>query len=416
MLTSCGITESCVSENKISDNAVSSKPSAPKERRHTTNDYVKYKKTEEKCDHMEMKKSMSTASLCDFSKELTSSFFTVKVLNHSEPARIGPRYIVYTVEVRNNLIQWRIGKRYSEFHNLNEVLKPIVQKHKVQLPKFPSKTWKRNLAKEFLDERQKLLEIWLKEVVRWDSLAATPFVMEFLGALQDLNKLKEEHMFQKMAVSRYIELSQTGDVILFRTIGILSSGLRAITTCAYDHVAMVVRLPLNWETTECLGNARESIHEKTFGNRVAFLLEATADGVETNRLRSRLRQWNMSKAQIVSRSLKCGRGKDYEKEAFQFVKSTHGKSYGIHVTEIVRRKSFDELEDRSAFFCSELIAAFYKKVGLLPRDKAANGYYPASFAGKGPELLQDATWGEEMLLTFDIPGVGKSYRRREKTY
>jgi len=400
MFASCGVAD-CIPEEKKIDNAASSGPRTPARRSETA---VKYRKPEEKKDSLEVAKTAS--SLLSFSKELSTSFFNIKLLSYNEPAGIGTRFTVYTIEVQNDLIQWRIGKRYSEFHHLNEALKPIVQKHKVKLPKFPGKTWTRKLSKEFLDERKKQLEKWLSEVVRYDVLAATPPVMEFLGALQDLSKLKKEHMFQKMAVNKYLKHAQTGDVILFRTIGILSSGLRAITTCDYDHVAMVVLLPSNWENAETFENAGF--------DRGVYLLEATADGVETHRLRTRLRQWNMSKAQIVCRSLKCKRDKWYEKEAFQFVKSTHGKNYGIRITEIVRRKSFDELDDRSAFFCSELIASFYKKVGLFPKDKAANHYYPASFAGRGPELLKGATWAEEMLLTFDIPGVGKSYQRRDK--
>jgi len=334
-------------------------------------------------------------------------FFSVKLKHHSElEYGFGPRFVAYTIEVKNKLIWWTIRKRYSEFKKLNEKLQPLVNKHKIKLSKFPKRTWRRKLDKEFVEERQGQLENWLKTVVNYDVLSATPLVMEFLGALQDLNKIKKEHRFQQMPIRSYINKAQTGDVILFRTIGILSSGLRVITTCEYDHVAMVIVLPSNWSNVDTWNQTSRA--------RSAYLLEATADGVDAHRLKPRLKQWHLCDAQIVFRGLNYNRDEEYEKQAFEFAKSATGKNYGFRFTEIVRRKSFDELEDRSAFFCSELVAAFYKKVGLLPLNKSANAYYPSSFTGgRGPELLKGAKWGEETLLTFNIPGVAKSYQRRD---
>merc|ERR1719193_790564 len=178
-------------------------------------------------------------------------FFSVQFRNHSElEYGIGPRFVAYTIVVKNKLLQWRIRKRYTDFYNLNEALQPLLSRHKIKLPKLPKKTWKRKLDKQFVKERQTQLENWLQTVVKYDALSGTPLVMEFLGALQDLDKMKKEHRFQQMAITSYEKKAQTGDVILFRTTGILSTGLRVITTCNYDHVAMVIALPSDWKSAD----------------------------------------------------------------------------------------------------------------------------------------------------------------------
>jgi len=329
-------------------------------------------------------------------------FFTVKLMRHKElEYGFGPRFVAYTIEVSNNVIQWKIRKRYSEFHKLHEDIEAVVSKNKIKLPRFPPKTWKRSLDKKFIEERGVQLERWLQRVMRYTELACSPHTMEFIGALNDLNKVKKEHLFTTMTIARYLQKAQTGDVILFRTVGLLSSSLRVITTCEYDHVAMVVALPSNWEDI--------STWEDASTTYCTYLLEASGDGVEVYRLRNRLRAWSLCDAQVVKRSLIYNRGEEFEKATFNFAKGVRGKKYGFRVTEIMRKKSYDDLDERSSFFCSELVASFFKKVGLFPAEKAANAYYPSTFSGEeGPKLLKEACWGEEVLLTFETPSVGKS--------
>ena len=44
------------------------------------------------------------------------------------------------------------------------------------------------------------------------------------------------------------------------------------------------------------------------------------------------------------------------------------------------------LEDTSSFFCSELIAAAYKELGLLSDEKLSNNYIPGDFGRNFPLL------------------------------
>ncbi len=38
------------------------------------------------------------------------------------------------------------------------------------------------------------------------------------------------------------------------------------------------------------------------------------------------------------------------------------------------------IQKDQGYFCSELIAAVYKKLGLLPKDRAASKYWPGNFS------------------------------------
>ena len=78
----------------------------------------------------------------------------------------------------------------------------------------------------------------------------------------------------------------------------------------------------------------------------------------------------------------------------------------------------DELDENRTFFCSELVAAAYKKIGILPKDISAAQYWPGiidfgfllltllstgTFSSeKQLNLLDGAKLGNEMLIDFKL--------------
>lgn len=55
------------------------------------------------------------------------------------------------------------------------------------------------------------------------------------------------------------------------------------------------------------------------------------------------------------------------------------------------------------FFCSQLIAAAYKTVGLLPNQRSTTQYWPGNFTQEGNlKLRQGAELGPEMLINFNL--------------
>lgn len=66
----------------------------------------------------------------------------------------------------------------------------------------------------------------------------------------------------------------------------------------------------------------------------------------------------------------------------KFVKSAVGKPYSLSITKLFRKKSFidgPESEPDRTYFCSELIAAAYKRAELLSPIIASSTYWPGIF-------------------------------------
>ena len=65
-----------------------------------------------------------------------------------------------------------------------------------------------------------------------------------------------------------------------------------------------------------------------------------------------------------------------------FVKEVNGRPYKTSPLQLVRAwAQTTETEDMSSLFCSQLIAAAYRSMGLLRSDVIADNFMPADFAG-----------------------------------
>ena len=60
------------------------------------------------------------------------------------------------------------------------------------------------------------------------------------------------------------------------------------------------------------------------------------------------------------------------------MKSALHKKFSLNFSKIILKK--EKIND--SFFCSELIAAVYKHVDLLPKNISATQYLPGSFQAK----------------------------------
>jgi hypothetical protein len=92
-------------------------------------------------------------------------------------------------------------------------------------------------------------------------------------------------------------------------------------------------------------------------------------------------------------------------EAFRaFFALVHGRPYERTYTQALR-SVFDGFllrnrrEDLTSLFCSELVAAAYQRLGLLPMEPPSNTYTPHDFGSDGGlKLLGDASLGDEMMI------------------
>lgn len=107
---------------------------------------------------------------------------------------------------------------------------------------------------------------------------------------------------------------------------------------------------------------------------------------------------------LVHRQLNTSQRSEKVDRFNKFVTIVEGKKYRINPMKILGRKKHGRksLKDQGGFFCSELVAAAYIYMQLLPVKKAANAYWPKHFAESCSLPLINASLGPEKLIDFGI--------------
>ena len=186
---------------------------------------------------------------------------------------------------------------------------------------------------------------------------------------------------------------QTGDVILFSGRGIISDTIRAITRSRWSHVGLVYCVPerdlvLSWESTTLC-----PLSDVDAGRAVK--------GVQLVPLSARVATYP---GQVAVRLLDWKRDPDRLAYLDQFRKQAQGRPYELHILELVLAAiAGNRTEDAQSLFCSELAAASYQALNLLPDDPLADNYRPCDFSTEQTRLARrltaGATLGPEILLS-----------------
>jgi len=213
---------------------------------------------------------------------------------------------------------------------------------------------------------------------------ALTLLMHFIGVIDDPQFSNQNG---QVSLNLLEGSSQTGDLLLFKTTGFLAGSVRVLTSSRYDHIGVVIRKKTPDGSTE------------------SYLLEATGDehGVQIHRLRARLLEWYLSDAKIVYRSLRTVRDKAFHSNVDQFLEKVIGSGYGFSVVRYVRTKKDRQPSQKGKFFCSELVAALYKYIGIISSEAKCHLYMPGDFADKSQSSnrrlkLQSAILDEEVAV------------------
>jgi len=89
----------------------------------------------------------------------------------------------------------------------------------------------------------------------------------------------------------------------------------------------------------------------------------------------------------------------------EFQKKVIGMRYKLNPLRLLQKYSDNDsvrfVSEKNGYFCSELIAAIYKVIGLLPRHIKSSQYFPGSFSAESNlELQNNAEFGDEYLIEF----------------
>jgi hypothetical protein len=125
-------------------------------------------------------------------------------------------------------------------------------------------------------------------------------------------------------------------------------------------------------------------------NEQLRLFEATRDGVAVYKLAGALKLYHED-SKVGVRRLQCQRTPAMLEALAEFVAEVRGRPYKQDYMQLVRAAyGNNKKDDTSSFFCSQLIAAAYQRMGLLSDEKLSNDYLPSDFGSlsKGTRL-----WG-----------------------
>lgn len=185
--------------------------------------------------------------------------------------------------------------------------------------------------------------------------------------------------FPQISEEEFVLKADTGDLLLFRSEYFASRLQRVVSGGEFDHVGLVLK-------------AR---------NGQIVVLEATSqDGVSCT-------LWNFedlrtSYSRIAYRKLLFKRSQETLQSLEEFVQAVSGRRYHLTFKKLMCVSS-----ERKGYFCSELVAAAYQHIGLLPKDPHASKYWPCHFSQSEELPLRECCLGSELLV---VPSAMSAFK------
>jgi len=184
-------------------------------------------------------------------------------------------------------------------------------------------------------------------------------------------------------IEKFLNTLDSGDIVLFDNKSKSAKFLKLMQGTHFDHVGLVVRDMFTGRT---------------------LVLEAVLPEVCLFELHQRVASAKVHQI-AVRRLLGIERDTLFRQKLQMFTKETVGKPYEQHRGEMVKAcfpGCSNDVGDDSSLFCSELVAAAYQAVGLLPASPAASNYLPADFSTLKKErlpFLNGASLSERIVVT-----------------
>jgi hypothetical protein len=204
-------------------------------------------------------------------------------------------------------------------------------------------------------------------------------------------------------VVKYSEIKSkldTGDLFLFSSDFLISRVIQVVTHSSYSHVGMVARYPDEtgklcfWECTTFNQLIDKADHELHSGVRLVSLDKLLAIYA------------NYVPGGFSVRLLKADRTPAFQEAFASFVKEVDARPMASEpgmMAHWLEGKLLSLTASDASFFCSQLIADTYQRLGLLPIDRPANAYAPRDFSMQNTDLklLSGASLGEELFVEWD---------------
>lgn len=367
----------------------------------------------------------------------------------------GKTYRIYGIVVTHKELRWQVWRRFNDFQALHSLIwRDCDSDIRKKLPPPPGKTF--GLIHIFHDPmvkwRIESLSNYLDELLSMHEFQDNPHLLCFLGAAST-GKLHLT-LGGGRSTTHFYTLPQAvdwGDVFLFQCDAPVSKLQRTLTGSHWDHLGLVVRrgegAPLE-------------------------LLEATSDGVVICELLSRVSAYNRDgfARRIGFRRLLIERTPEMLVSLCEFIKECLGKPYGFTLETLLGRLEVHDLlgglgrlltgqqnisssgedtsvkliqveepsiesdtpktevedikdQDKSSFFCSEVVAMGLRRIGALRGNSKGNGrrrsstFFPGDFIEGGcfeSELEEGITLDALIEVDCLLPEVAWAFEEAER--
>jgi hypothetical protein len=187
--------------------------------------------------------------------------------------------------------------------------------------------------------------------------------------------------YQRISDYFFRRHANTGDILLFRSKGVVAKFQRGFTRGEFDHIALIM----------------------CFASGKVILLEATdKDGVACLEWDYFIKMnWHLMYSRLVYRSLETIRTEEMIRKLEKFVKTVDGKKFGIGPGKFIRNTNVEPGEENN-FFCSELVASAFKAMGVFQNNFKSSSLWPADFLNDQKLPFANGCFGQEMLIDFDL--------------
>ncbi|ASK33135.1 C40 family peptidase [Alloalcanivorax mobilis] len=181
----------------------------------------------------------------------------------------------------------------------------------------------------------------------------------------------------------------TGDLLLFAGRGVTSAVIRLFTGSRWSHIGMVVRLPGVVEPLVLESTGLSESADLHLGRPVAGVaLVPLSRKLQDYPGEVAVRRWQGPPLRPAQRRLVA-----------RLVTRLLHRPYKNFVLCNVRDllSGFTRAPDRRGWFCSELVAECYRRLGWLPRDARVSGFVPGDFDCPGLRLLGGGLSAPQLL-------------------
>lgn len=199
---------------------------------------------------------------------------------------------------------------------------------------------------------------------------------------------------------------QTGDIVLFHGDSHFQEVIDKLTGSPYNHMAMVVLakdlgMPdttapiMLWESTPYAITEDQELHRPKAGPTLVDLKTRLNQEIERGMFfrfvfRHLSTPLNEANFKALKKAIQPVYPDKFPTDWWFFIKGIIGRIFNREVKQ-------------PTFFCSELIAYTYQKMGLLSEGHPPDYYWPKDFSLKGHlDLQQNELLGENLLLELQV--------------